>query len=489
MTSHRQILKSSAIIGSASIVIVVVGIVKVKVLAVLLGPTGLGLMGLYQNVMSMASTVAGCGINSSGVRQLAASADDARTLTSARRALLLSNLVLGLAGMISLWALRDPVARWVFGDLTHASEIGWLGIGVLLTLIAGSQTALLQGLRQIGDLARISVLSALFGAFTGLLLVYWLGQDGVLWFVVAAPAASILVAAHYAARRRKEQTPYDWQAINHQWQGMLKLGIPLMIGGLISLATQLAARAIILHEIGMDAAGYFQAAWIISMTYIGFVLNAMGTDYFPRLAAAIQDHQLARRLVNEQTEMALLLAGPVLLAMITLAPWIIYLLYANSFAPAIDVLRWQVMGDVLKASSWPMGFILLAQGRGGVFIWTELAWSASYLGAIALGIQEWGLISAGLGFWLAYLIYYYLLAAIAVRIVGYKVKRRVWLNTHLLLLAGLAINLSSAQSPTLGYGVGLTATMGISLYGLARLDDLVGWREKLRQRMFKYRNN
>ena len=60
MTSHRQIFRSSAIIGGASVINMVIGMVKVKVLAVLLGPAGIGLMGLYQNIMSMAATLAGC---------------------------------------------------------------------------------------------------------------------------------------------------------------------------------------------------------------------------------------------------------------------------------------------------------------------------------------------------------------------------------------------------------------------------------------------
>ena len=98
------------------------------------------------------------------------------------------------------------------------------------------------------------------------------------------------------------------------------------------------------------------------MTYIGFVLGAMATDYYPRLTAVINDHAQASKLVNEQTEMALLLAGPVLLAMITFAPWVIHLLYAASFTPAAEVLRWQVLGDILKVASWPMGFVLAGAG-------------------------------------------------------------------------------------------------------------------------------
>ena len=481
MTSHRQIFRSSAIVGGASVINMAIGIIKVKVLAVLLGPAGIGLMGLYQTILGLGSTLAGCGIGNSGVRQLAASAGEESTLAIVRRALWLANLVLGAGGMVILWLLREPVAQWVFGDTARAGEVGWLGLGVFFTLVAGSQTALLQGLRRIGDLARVNVISAFFAAAAGMALVYLLGQAGVLWFVLVAPAISVLVASHYAARLPRPKTSSDWQAISQQWQAMLKLGIPFMVAGLLTSATQLAARAIILRELGLDASGYFQAAWAISMTYIGFVLGAMATDYFPRLTEAISDPARARKLVNEQTEMALLLAGPVLLAMITLAPWVIHLLYAASFAPATEVLRWQVLGDILKVASWPMGFVLLAQGRGAIFIGTELTWNVVYLGALLLGIQELGLVMAGVGFWIAYLIYWGLVMLVVKGSIDHTQARLNVVLTLFFLMAGGGIIFLAAQSPGAACVLGLMVMMATGIYSLRRLDglmDLRGWVRK-----------
>ena len=478
MTSHRQIFRSSAITGGSSVINMVIKIVKVKVLAVLLGPAGIGLMGLYDNIMVMASTLAGCGMGISGVRQLAASADEAETLSIVRRALWLGNLMLGIAGMAILWLLREPVARWVFGDSAHASEVGWLGVGLLLTLLAGSQAAVLQGLRRIVDLAKSSIISALVGASVGILAVYLLGKDGVLWFVLTAPAVNILVVSYYTARLPHPQIPYDLAMIQQQWLVMLKLGIPLMSAGLIMLITQLAARSIILRELGLEASGYFQAAWAISMTYVGFVMNAMAMDYFPRLTTALSDHERARKLVNEQAEMALLLAGPMLIAMITLAPWVIHLLYAQSFSPAVDILRWQVLGDILKVASWPIGIIFLATGRGGVLIGIQLIWSATYLGPLVLGIQEFGLVIAGVSFWVAFLIYYVVVAIVANKKIGFKPTQRNWTFTLLLLLAGIIIMSLVAQSAPAGFAVGSLATLLVSVYSFRRLDHLInltGW--------------
>ena len=478
MTSHREVFRSSAIIGGSSAINVIVSIVKVKVLAVLLGPAGIGLMGLYLNIMGVAATLAGCGILSSGVGQVASSADDAQTLSSVRRALWRGNLVLGVSGMAALWLLREPVAQWVFGGSVHTAEVGWLGVGVLLTLIAGSQTALLQGLRRINDLARVSILSALVAAAAGILAVYFLGEDGVLWFVLTAPAVNFLVASYYAARLPRPLTTSDHGAIRQQWTAMLKLGIPLMSVGLVTLVTQLLVRSIVLRDLGLEASGYFQAAWIISMTYVAFLLNAMVMDYYPRLTMAIGDRKDAGRMVNEQIEMALLLGGPVLIAMITLAPWVIELLYARSFGPAADLLRWQVLGDILKLASVPMVFIFLATGHGGVAVGIQCVWSAVYLGALALGIQGYGLDMAGAGYSVAYLAYFAVVALVANKLISFTLTPRNWSVIALLLLTGGFVIFLAAQSASKSVVLGLIATVLVSLYSLRRLNhliDLRGW--------------
>ena len=111
--SYRQILRSSSIIGGASVVNILVGLVRVKLLALLLGPSGIAVMGLYTNVMETASTLAGMGLRSSGVRQLAAAKND-EMLSQVRRSLFFASVTLGFLGMVILWLLREPVARWVF---------------------------------------------------------------------------------------------------------------------------------------------------------------------------------------------------------------------------------------------------------------------------------------------------------------------------------------------------------------------------------------
>lgn len=444
-------------------------------LAVLLGSAGVGLMGLYQSIMGTASTLAGCGMDTSGVRQIAASQGDQNLLGLVRRALLWSNLLLGGLGMALLWLAREPVAELVFQDTAHSFEVGWLGIGVFLSLVAASQIAILQGLRRIGDVALVNILGAVVGAIAGISIVWWLGQDGVHWFVIFTPVASVVFSSWYASRLPKTPEIQDWAALRQQWKSMLSLGIPLMAAALMTLVTQLVARSLVMRGFGLDASGYFQAAWAISMTYIGFVLGAMGTDYLPRLTEAIHDNGRARQLVNEQIEMALLMTAPILLAMLSLAPWLIELLYAKSFAPATEILRWQVMGDIFKVMGWPIGFVVLAQGRGGLFIATQFNWNIIYLLCLWFGMESMGLLVVGVGFFVAYIFQVGLVRLIVGRLIGFTSQPGNLVVFAALLAAAGFVLITSERGLWYSLPSGVLLTLcfgGYSVWRLNRLLDL-----------------
>ena len=98
--TYGQILKSSVLIGGSTVLGIGIGIVRTKAMAVLLGPAGFGLMGLYGSIADLVVSIAGMGVNSSGVRQIAEAAgsgDDeriARTVTVLRR----TAVLLGIFG-------------------------------------------------------------------------------------------------------------------------------------------------------------------------------------------------------------------------------------------------------------------------------------------------------------------------------------------------------------------------------------------------------
>ena len=236
------------------------------------------------------------------------------------------------------------------------------------------------------------------------------------------------------------------------------------------------------NDLGEESLGYFQAAWAISMTYIGFVLGAMGTDYFPRLAAVIQNHDQANRLVNEQTEVAILLAGPVLLGMLALAPWVLQLLYSPEFAPAATVLRWQILGDVLKVVSWPLGFITIAAGRGRLFMFTEASAVAVFVLITWLALPAMGIEATGVGFFAMYLFYLPLVFWFGYRRTGFRWTSIVLRDLAMLFILAAITGAAGHWQDWLGAAVGLVAASAfgvMSLLRLARMAELGGHLGKL----------
>lgn len=407
-------------VASASIINIGIGTLRVKGIALLLGPTGVGLAGLLTSVMATASTIFGLGIGTSGVRQLAASSGDAARQQHVRTALLTANACLGLVGGTLVYAFRESLSLLVFGDASQARNVGWLGLGVLLTMLAASQTALLQGLRRIKAMAIANVAGALIGTVAGLAALYAWGAPALVAVVVLLPAGMVVASGLVALRIERGPVRVALSELLPQWQDMATLGAAFMLTSLLSEATLLFVRSLIGHSLSMAHAGYFQAAWQISMQYIGFVLTAMLAEYYPRLAAGIGDSGKTNRAANAQMQLALLLGGPVMIAMMATAPWLVSLLYSRDFRPTVDLLRWQVLGDVLKVASWPMGFILLAKAKRGAFLFTQSLWNGVYALAILALLPVFGLQVAGVAFLACYALSFAANLLVTRRVTGFR---------------------------------------------------------------------
>ena len=470
--SYRQILRSSSIIGGASVVNIAIGLVRMKAVAMLLGPAGVGLTGLFTSVVALVSNVAGLGFGTVGTRQIAEAAgkDDPQRIAAARRALFWGTLVLALTGAALVWTLRALLATHVLHDPALAPQVGWLALAVGLTVAAASQNALLNGLRRIGAIARLQIGSAVISTVLGLLAIWLWGTAGIVAFVIAVPLATFALGHVFVAQLPKVQAPpSDLRELSAQWRTLARLGAAFMVAGLAGVVGQLLVRILVQRDLGADALGQFQAAWAISMTYLGFVLGAMGTDFYPRLTAVINDPEAANRLVNEQTEVALLLATPVLLAMLALAPWVVRLLYTAEFTDAADVLRWQVLGDFLKVVSWPLGFILLAAGAGRTFMLTEWVGMGSFVLFTWVGLPLIGIAATGVAFLGLYVVYLPLVYWLAVRRTGFRWSRAVALQL-LLASACAALVFALARYSSLAAALmGMVMAGASGLYCLARL--------------------
>ncbi|XZE20397.1 O-antigen translocase [Pirellulaceae bacterium SH449] len=406
-SSYRQILKSSSIIGGAQVINMVIGLIRTKMVAVLIGPTGIGLLAIYQSITTLASTIAGLGINTSGVREVARfdACGDAENVAKTVRTLRRVCWFTGISGMLLLAALSPWISQISFGSRDHAWAISLLGFTILFGNITAGQGAIIQGTRRIGDIAKISIWSAFIGTIVSIGFYWNMGLNGIVPALTALSIASLFISTYYARQIKIVDTIPKWSETLCQSRHLVRFGIAMVINGIMITGVAYVTRLMIIQEFNFVGVGIYSAAFSLSGLFVQFVLSAMGADFYPRLTAAPNDHPRMVKLINEQTEVGLLLVFPGLLAILVFAPLLVQVLYTSEFGEAARLLQWFVIGCFGRVLSWPLGFGLLAKGQSALYIVTEVLFNLLHISLIWIGLKTLGLLGPSVAFALLYVVY------------------------------------------------------------------------------------
>jgi PST family polysaccharide transporter len=109
--------------------------------------------------------------------------------------------------------------------------------------------------------------------------------------------------------------------------------------------------------------------------------------------------------INQQTEIAILLALPGLIATMALAPWVLKLFYSSEFIGGIELMQWFLLGCLGQIISWPLGYVLLPLGKQKTLLLIEVGFSALHALLIYLGLMIMSLEGVAIAFFMVYVVY------------------------------------------------------------------------------------
>lgn len=163
----------------------------------------------------------------------------------------------------------------------------------------------------------------------------------------------------------------------------------------------------------------------------------MGTDFFPRVAAA-KDEAEAKVLSERQIEAALLLALPIFTGLITMNRLGITLLYADKFEPAVPLLSWMIWGVFVRLLGWPLGYWLVARGSMRTVVAVEVTSNLVMVALPIILLPAFGLVGTAVGYFTGYLLYAIAMLAVSRRRSGQWLCSRTlsWFGLSALLLLG-----------------------------------------------------
>lgn len=486
--SYGQIVKSSTLIGGSQVITMIVGLVRMKFLAIFIGPEGIGLMAIFQSITDMAGTIAGMGINATGAREVAQNLHRRDITDVGKTAMILRRIswFTGFLGMLVLLVAAPWISEISFHSQNYSWAIAALSVSILLANVSAGQRAVIQGHRRIGHIAMINVWSALVGAVASIAFCAVLGLEGIVPAMIALSVASVSISTWYVTALPLKAKNVSCRETWNGFRRLAQFGVALVIGSLIVAGVAYATRLMIQSSFGLSGVGIYSAAFVLSGLFVGFVISAMGTDFLPRLSAASEDNRRMTLLINEQTEIGLLLALPGILVTLVFAPILIPIVYTAGFSESTILLKWFLLGCLGRIVSWPMGYSMQVKNQGTLFVTTELVFSLLQLVLTWGGLHYFGLKGPAIAFAVVYSLYTLALWALTRFTIEYQPSKEVlWLVLFSLGISVALFGLSSIL-PTYAYLVfGFFAIVIVSIWALKQIISRVGTDEGLGYRLSK----
>lgn len=400
--SYAHILKYTGLFGGVQGLGILVGLVRNKCVALLLGPDGMGLVSLFNSTVSFVSNSTNFGLPMSAVRTVSEeySRGDSATLTHAVSVVRLWCFASAVLGTL-VCLLLSPLLSWfTFSWNGHTLHFILLSPVVGLTAITGGELAILKAMRHLRNLASISVINMLTSLALSVPVYYFFRSKAIVPLLVLLALVQMATTIAYSFK----VCPPSWAVSRQLWRdgfGMIKIGLAFVAAGVIDAGAEFLIRSYLNNVAQIGMVGLYNAGFMVSMTYVGLVFSAMETDYFPRLSGVNNLGVTFRTTVSRQIEVMLLLISPLLVAFMVSLPVLVPLLFSDKFLPIIDMVRIVILAMYFRALKLPVQYVPLAKGDSKSYMILEAVSECCILVGVVTLFSLYGLTGAGIGLFLA----------------------------------------------------------------------------------------
>lgn len=404
--SHKglsvHVLKIMGIFSGVQVLSILCAVVRTKLVAIWLGPEGMGLFGLYNSGVETMNTVAQMSTGTGVIRSLAAAPRQAvaRLVKIIRR----WGCTLGLIGASATLLLSPWLSEFTFGDRDHSWGFALLSIAVFFSAIANNESSISQGLKQYSRLAKSTVWGVALGLAVSAPMYYFWGLDSIIPSLLAYPAC--ICACYWIPRPRTEPAgPVSIRDTFAEGKEFAILGIYITLTAFASNAASYIFMSYLNHRADTETAGFFQAGFTLVNRYVGLVLTAIGMEYLPRLSQVSDSRKRVRAFLSHEILLIMLVLFPVVALFVAADELIIRVMYAEDFLVMLPFVTWAVVGTIFRGWSWCMAFVILARNDGKAFLLTEVTSAIAYILLNIIFFENFGIAGMGYAYILWYLLY------------------------------------------------------------------------------------
>lgn len=273
---------------------------------------------------------------------------------------------------------------------------------------------------------------------------------------------------------------------------MVILGLVMTAASLFgSLVTNLVNIYITRYGSIFDL-GLYNAGYNISVQYVALIFTAMSTEFFPRLSSVSNDNEKVSIMVNQQTEIALLILLPILSIMVVTAPLLIKFVLSNDFKLVVPFIRIISFSLIFQALAYTISNIPIVKGEKKIFfIFNSLIPGISATLFLIVGYKYFGLLGIAVGIVFVNFIHFICMYLVCRKKYKYMVSKNVF-NYTIITFAVLSFTTMSVfYLESLNYYLTIfsliTFAILFSLHHLNKLLELSEiWKKLINKKIFTY---
>lgn len=377
-----------------------------KIIAVHLGPSGLGLMGQLSNFITIVLVLGGTAFSNGIVKYVSQyykeSPERIPALVSTSFKL---TILFSLITSLLLVALSVPLSSWILFDKKYFFLFIIFGAVLIFSSLNSVILAIVNGRKDFKKFNILSISGNIIALAYSSLLIIFGKVNGALISLVTTQVIIFLISVIGVRKENWFSKHFLWQAADERIvKNLMKFFALGLVSSLLSPIVLLLIRNMIIKDISVSAAGFWELTNRISAMYLMFFSLTLTTYYLPRFSEITARAELYRELRKLYLLMIPLLCVTAILIYI-LRDFVIVTFFSKEFMEATQLFKFQLLGDILKISSWILGFQLLAKALIKVTIFTELFFNLIYFGTSYFFLKWYGLIGVSYAYFLSYLIY------------------------------------------------------------------------------------
>ena len=426
--SFRSILKTTGLFGGVEVLKILVNVFQTTIVAVILGPVGIGIQNMFTTMLYMLTSFFGLGLQTSAVREVAranATNDEitiSKTIITLRR-WINTTAIIGAVFMISF---AKPLSQLTFDTPKYSLFIIFLSLALIFTVLSNGQTALIKGLRRLKDLAKVSLCGSIISLIVSIPIFYFWGENGIVPVIIISAFCVLICSYVYAKKVVVKNVDISYKESVVRGKEMVKIGFFLMLSTFLAQLSSYSINGYISHVGNFADVGYYRAGYLITTHYVGLIFTAMGADFLPRLTEANEKANQMSEVVHAQSLVALLIITPLLTFLFPLIKIIISILYSTEFYVIENYISWAALGLLSRLCVWCLSYILLAKGFSVRYFVSELFANLTNVLFCIWGYKWFNIQGLGIAFCLNNIICLLFNYVIVIRSCDFRYNNRFW---------------------------------------------------------------